>query len=629
MTEFPIRGKKVYLPQGAIEGQELTLLLSKLTREAHNIKDFNDFPTPFACIGTNIETGDPEVLNSGSLPEALRASMSIASIFTPMQIGDKLYVDGGLTRNFPVQEVIDMGADIVIGVSVSSDLYKKNKLSSMIDVLMQSAFLSSAHDTNKQKELVDIFIEPNLEGYSAGSFKDTPDIIKRGEEAGENFLPDFKKLADSLKPYGLRSKPKPLPHKTSYFIEDIVVTGNQHIPVSLILGKMKLKPNTEITIDELEQKIIQLYGSQYFDKIVYTIENDNTLLLKVKEAVNGALKIAGHYDSENYASLLFNITLRNMLLPNSRFVTELNFAQNPGLRLNYLKYIGENQNVALTLASTAFKSETPSYTNISHDNENIEIQKTGLLDQTSWTSYFGLQTTNSTNSTVGVRFGYNYERFTPAIVDEFVLDEDISLSINELKNKALYLQGFFTTNTFNKVYFPTQGIYFTTNVNYYMTSKSTIKLKANEETITTVLNPEPIWKLETQFGSAIKISHKLTGLTNLRIVVNNGDSSLENFALNTFIGGFNPIGIYVQPFWGIDSKYISSSNFLYASGQFQWNPKSNIYFNLGLNYLDIEYPMSWINDHITIEDNTKKRQFGAMVSGSYNSIFGPNNFRRF
>ncbi|MGJ5642524.1 patatin-like phospholipase family protein [Formosa sp. S-31] len=627
MTEFRLQGKKIYLPKGAIEGQELTLLLSKLTREAHNIKDFNQFPTPFACIATNIENGEPEILNSGSLPEALRASMSIPSIFTPMEIGDKLYVDGGLTRNFPVQEVIDMGADIVIGVFVSSDLYKKDKLSSMIDVLMQSAFVMSAHDSNKQKELVDIYIEPDLEGYSTGSFKDTPDIIEIGEETGEKFLPAFKKLADSLKPFGLRKKPEILKTRDSYFITEIDVEGNKNIPVSLILGKMELKPNTEISIEELEQKIVRLYGSQYFDKIVYTIEDDSKLILKVKEGPHGAVKIAGHYDSENYASLLFNMTLRNMLLPNSRFVTELNFAQNPGIRVNYLKYTGQNQNIALTLSTTAFKSETPSYSDITHEDK-IEIQKTGLLDQISSSTYFGLQTTNNTNSTTGTRIGYNYERFTPTIQEAFSIDDNLEFYVNEIKSKSVYLQAFYTANTLNKLYFPTRGIFFNANLNYYLSSKTRIKFFSYDNEGETAdfaetINPEPIWKFETQFASAIPITHKLSALTNLRIVMNDSESDLENFSQNTLIGGFSPLGLYVQPFWGIESKYVSAANFMYASAQLQWNPLSKIYFNLGVNYLDLEHPMKWIHEDIVIADESHKNQFGAMLTGSYNSFIGP------
>ena len=180
IIEFPFRNKKLGLPRGLIEGQELTIQMSNMTRPAHHISDFNDFPIPFACIGANIETGKAKVLNTGLLPEALRASMAIPTFFTPMEIDSNIYVDGGLIRNFPVQEVIDMGADIIIGVSVSSGLEPRDKLNSMVAVLSQAAFIASALDTEEQIKLVDIMISPNLEGYSTGSFNSTYGIIKRG-----------------------------------------------------------------------------------------------------------------------------------------------------------------------------------------------------------------------------------------------------------------------------------------------------------------------------------------------------------------------------------------------------------------------------------------------------------------
>ena len=83
LIEFPIRNKKLTLPKGLIEGQALTLQMSNMTRPAHQYHDFNEFPIPFACIGANIETGKADVLNSGLLPEALRASMAIPTFFTP------------------------------------------------------------------------------------------------------------------------------------------------------------------------------------------------------------------------------------------------------------------------------------------------------------------------------------------------------------------------------------------------------------------------------------------------------------------------------------------------------------------------------------------------------------------
>ena len=146
IAELPVNGIKVGLPKGLIEGQKLSEQLSRLTRSVHDIEDFNNLPIPFACVAADIATGEPIVLNKGSLAEAIRASMAIPTVFTPVEIDGHLLVDGGLVRNFPVEEIIDMGADIVIGVFVSSDLSSKEELDDLVSLLTQSAFVTSAFD---------------------------------------------------------------------------------------------------------------------------------------------------------------------------------------------------------------------------------------------------------------------------------------------------------------------------------------------------------------------------------------------------------------------------------------------------------------------------------------------------
>ena len=102
LLDFYMKGKELQLPTGVIEGQALLELFSKITRPVHEISDFNQFPIPFACVAANIVTGEPVVLNKGSLALSMRASMAIPTVFTPVKIDGKLLVDGGLVRNMPV-----------------------------------------------------------------------------------------------------------------------------------------------------------------------------------------------------------------------------------------------------------------------------------------------------------------------------------------------------------------------------------------------------------------------------------------------------------------------------------------------------------------------------------------------
>lgn len=325
LIDLYLKNKQLQFPSGVIEGQALADLFTKLTRPVHNISDFNQFPIPFACVAANIETGEPVVLNHGSLAMSMRASMAIPTIFTPVKIDGKLLVDGGLVRNMPVQQVLDMGADIVIGVYVGSDLQPEENLKSLISILTQSAFITSAFDNREQLAKCDILIEPDLTGFSTASFHSTAGIYERGIAAGEKYSAVFKHLADSLKQFGPLHKVKKPVIKESYVFEDIEIEGNKLVSSDFIIGKLRFEKNKEITIDELEKKLNFLYGSRYFEKVQYQILPDNgkyKLRLVVAERPQVHFRLSYIYDTENKGGIIGNVTLRNLLLKNSRMIFE-------------------------------------------------------------------------------------------------------------------------------------------------------------------------------------------------------------------------------------------------------------------------------------------------------------------
>ncbi|HSO77069.1 MAG TPA: patatin-like phospholipase family protein, partial [Bacteroidales bacterium] len=112
---LPITPKRLILPPGLIQGQQVENFLSYFLWPAADINDFNELPIPFCCLSTDILTGKKVLFDSGYLPDAIRASIGIPSVFAPFRIDTMLLVDGGVARNFAVSELLDMGADIVIG----------------------------------------------------------------------------------------------------------------------------------------------------------------------------------------------------------------------------------------------------------------------------------------------------------------------------------------------------------------------------------------------------------------------------------------------------------------------------------------------------------------------------------
>ncbi|MDX5437723.1 MAG: patatin-like phospholipase family protein, partial [Pontibacter sp.] len=246
LLELPVDDFKIEFPSGLIEGQALNNLLIRLTRGAHGIQNFGKLPIPFACVATDLATGEKVVLREGFLPEALRASMAIPTVFTPVKINGSVLVDGGLVQNFPVQEALDMGADFVIGVNVGGGLEPEQNLKSMIYVLVQATFFTSATNSEAEKQKTDVLIDilPNLTGYSTGSFTDTEEIIKIGERASRPYEDSLRALAAYFRTF---SEPMHQPAfsnlQDSVKIGQLYISGTSSIPKRIIYRRLRLKEN--------------------------------------------------------------------------------------------------------------------------------------------------------------------------------------------------------------------------------------------------------------------------------------------------------------------------------------------------------------------------------------------------
>ena len=112
-------GKRDKNAGGLIKGKNLAELFNQLCVGFTDSLDFSkDLPKPFACVATDIIDNSEVDFHSGRLPQAMRASMAIPAAFSPVRIGDKVLVDGGLRNNYPADLAREMGADIIIGVTV-------------------------------------------------------------------------------------------------------------------------------------------------------------------------------------------------------------------------------------------------------------------------------------------------------------------------------------------------------------------------------------------------------------------------------------------------------------------------------------------------------------------------------
>jgi NTE family protein len=178
------------LPTGLNSGEALDLLLSDVALPYEEMKSFNDLPTPFQCVATDLVSAKQMVFTGGMLGQALRATMSIPGFFDPVlkSVGGKdtqEYVDGGLLNNLPVDLVRAMGADIVIAVNLTTDPYDPNKPHSAFDVLSRSLSAVMAANERHNIAMADLLVPVDLSGLTATEFSKAREIMNRGFQGAE------------------------------------------------------------------------------------------------------------------------------------------------------------------------------------------------------------------------------------------------------------------------------------------------------------------------------------------------------------------------------------------------------------------------------------------------------------
>jgi NTE family protein len=199
LVKFPLglHGHKVLLPKGLIQGQRLNQMLRRLTLPVARITNFDELPTPFRALATDLETGDPVTLESGDLTSAMRASMSAPGVFAPVERDGRLLVDGGISENLPVDIARAMGVDILIVVDVGSPLLTRDKLNSVPVISNQMIAILIQHNSKEQLEKLtshDILISPALGDTSSYDFGNVKRVIAVGERAARASVALFANL---------------------------------------------------------------------------------------------------------------------------------------------------------------------------------------------------------------------------------------------------------------------------------------------------------------------------------------------------------------------------------------------------------------------------------------------------
>jgi len=347
---FPLIDGKIGLPTGIVRGKKISLLLSRLTIPAHGIYDFDDFEIPYRAIATNFETGEAIAYGKGDLANAMRASMSIPSVFVPAEIDSTILIDGGVTRNLPVQDVIKLGADKVIAVDIGAPLYDRSSLESIMDVLDQTSSYRIAESNKAEAQLADIVISPEIADISALSFDKNDTLMVRGIRATKKKIGEVKPLLENRKPL----KPRGVYIPERFEVVELEVVGCDAKGVKRIRNSLQIKHGHEYTLDAIEDRMKNLYGSELVALVNYrllpTSRKDAYILKVIVETQKGEfVRVSANYDSRLKAAVLLNLTLRNRIINGSKFNLDLKVSENPSLDAEYFVHTASRPNLGAHL----------------------------------------------------------------------------------------------------------------------------------------------------------------------------------------------------------------------------------------------------------------------------------------
>lgn len=603
-VELPLVHGRIQPEIGIIRGQELDLKLSELFAPFYKINHFKDLQIPFQCVATDLRTGELVVLDSGDLAKSVRASMAIPTVFTDVRIDGRRLVDGGLVRNYPVSNVINMGADYVIGSDVSLGLAQADKLRNPVDVIMQIAFYRSNIGLESEISLTDSYIHTSFQKHGMASFSNSHEIMKIGDQTGARYFSHFVNLADSLNHiYGVQvpKKTKNI-SQTSFFINKITVRGLEKTTASFFRHIMEFELNKEYTAPQISKAIRRAYGSMYYNSITYELlENagGTEIIFNVEENKRTYLKLGLFYDELRGINIHANITSRDLLIRNSRSMVSASIGESMQFKAQHFQYLGRSKSFAIVPSFGLDRLHLIFY--------DRNYDQDGAYRQVYYRSALDIQTSAHKELTLGLGTASQQIRFKPVVR----VKEETEGSFT---NYNSYF--FVKKNTMNKPFYPTEGIRVHAELGFIYNQKPNI---------TILEDGNPIGNLDRDFGNFVRLHidgtahaplwEKFNVFSEFQLGIN--FTRKLNTPNSFFVGGINGNFRNQIRFAGLNEASIVTPSTAVLQLGLQYRVFNNMYFIGRANGL--------FKDFIPVREDPAKAGFisGYSLTFAYNSPIGP------
>ena len=603
---LPFKDFKISLPSSISKGQNMYNLFSKLTSHVNDIEDFNELPIPFFCIATNIESGKETVLDKGYLPRAVSASSALPTLFNPVKLGDSLYVDGGVTNNYPIERVRAMGADIIIGIDVQDSLKTRESLKTAIEIFGQVGNYNAIETMKEKRKNTDIYIHPNISEYTVVSFDERSEIIESGINEALLFKTQLMDLA---------SKQKKLPKKEVVFLDNdsliinsVEIEGNKQYTRSYILGKLKIRIPSKTSYKEFSEGVNNLSATENFEKINYRFLKDEEggLILKfdVTESENkSSFRFAAHYDDLYKTAVLVNFTHKRLFTNND--ITSFDFIIGDNLRYNFDYFIDKGYYWSIGLNSNYNSFEE----NVSMDfilpfqevSAGSEINSLNF-EYGELTNQIYLQTFFKRTFLLGIGGQHKWKQYISKTIG---IDEDDKPRTVFEDTNYFGAFGYVIYDSFDNKFFPTKGFYFKGDFYLYFLATGTNK-NFNEFSIG-----------KAKVGYAQSFLKKFTALIEVDGGVKIGGDETKSF--DFFVGGYgyketsNLVSLY-----GYKDLSLRGDTFLKATLMVDYNVYKKLHINAAANIANVGDDLFDNNQWIDAVDYT-----GYALGVGWDTFLGP------
>ncbi len=601
---LPFDNFRISLPSALSRGQNVYNLLYHLMLPVNEIRDFEKLPIPFFCIATDIETGESLILDKGRLAEAVTASVALPSLFQPVTINNRILIDGGVTNNFPVEELRAKGMDIIIGVDVQDALKDKESLKSAPDILLQIGNFRTNEAMKHKVALTDIYIKPDITNFSVISFGEGEDIIANGEVAARSNLSGLLKVKNRQETVINKPVLRPI---DSIKINDIKISGNDRYTRSYLLGKLKLRGNEKISFNDFKKGINNLIATNNFDTFRYQLEpigNDSTYNLtgEIRESETTTfLKFGVHYDELYKSAALANLTKKRLLFNND--IASLDVILGDNSRYNFDYFIDKGFYISLGIKSRfnqfnknvnpllALDEDSPLLTGLNKIDVELSDFTNQIYIQTIFRKDFAL------------RLGAEYKRIK--ITSETIIEDNQDDEIIFENTGYFGVFGNLKFDSYSHPYFPKNGFYFNGNFHWYLNASNFNK------------DFKKFSIAKADIGYAFSFSDKIA----LKTEANGGFKIEDNStrALGFGLGGYgNNFINNFSSFYGYDYLEFSGDSFVKATFTLDFEMFKKHHLLFAANYANIEDGIFESGEWLTSPDYS-----GYAIGYSLETFLGP------